>query len=283
MATYAIGDVQGCDAELRLLLKKIRFRPGRDRLWFVGDVVNRGPASLAALRRVHALDAHSVTVLGNHDLHLMAAAAGYRPLKPGKDTVLDVLSAADRVPLLNWLRRRPLLHYDEGLGYVMTHAGVPPMWDLPQARALAAEVEDLLRGPRYKNLLKNMYGDTPAEWSPGLRGWNRVRFILNAFTRMRYCTPEGHLDFRDNGPPGTQSAGLLPWFELPGRRCRSIPVVFGHWSTLTLRATDYSIYGVTPLDEGCVWGGKLTALRLNDGCYFRVPASARSRTVNIKS
>ena len=284
MATYAIGDIQGCFTELELLLEKISFQPGRDRLWFVGDLVNRGPDSLACLRRIHELDEHSVVVLGNHDLHLMAAAVDHHELIPGKDTMQDILAAPDQSRLLEWLRHRPLLHYDEDLGYVMTHAGIPAAWDLPLARSLAAEVEDILRSPRYKRLLKEMYGDTPAQWSPKLRGWERARFILNALTRMRYCTPEGHLDFRDNGPPSTEHEGLLPWYQLQGLRSQSMPVIFGHWSTLMLEKDSFSAhrfsdYKVIPLDTGCVWGGYLTAMRLEDRRYFSVP-STRSSTVN---
>ena len=275
MATYAIGDVQGCADALFSLLERIAFKRGRDRLWFVGDLVNRGPHSLAVLRFVRGLGEHAVTVLGNHDLHLLATAAGARSLK-GKDTFGDVLGAPDRDGLLGWLGKRPLLHHDDASGYTMVHAGLPPLWTLGEAGALAREVEVQLRGAEAGELLRNMYGDEGTGWSPALCGFARSRFIINALTRTRYVTPEGGLDLREAGPPGTQRRGLVPWFEAPGRRSRGARIVFGHWATLQLRAPVDPVHRVHHIDTGCVWGGPLSALRLEDRRVFSVPGRRTS-------
>ena len=270
MATYAIGDVQGCAEALFSLLEHMGFHPERDRLWFAGDLVNRGPRSLAVLRFVRGLGERAVTVLGNHDLHLLAAAAGARTPK-ARDTFGDVLDAPDRIALLGWLAGRPLLHHDEASGYAMVHAGLPPQWTLAEAGALAREVEEVLRGTEARALLHDMYGDEPRRWSPALRGFARRRFIINALTRIRYVAPDGGLDLRDAGPPGTQARGLVPWFEAPGRRSRGARIVFGHWATLALHAPVDPVHRVHHLDTGCVWGGALSALRLEDGRRFSVP------------
>lgn len=270
MATYAIGDVQGCADSLFALLREVGFSRERDRLWFAGDLVNRGPRSLAVLRFVRGLDDRAVTVLGNHDLHLLATATGVRTPKT-KDTFGDVLGAPDRSALLEWLARRPLLHHDEAAGYTMVHAGLPPPWTLPDAMALAREVEQSLRGKGARSLLAGMYGDEPRCWRPALRGGARRRFVVNALTRIRYVAPDGGLDFEESGPPGSQARGLVPWFEAPGRRSRQARIVFGHWATLALRESVDPVHRVHHIDTGCVWGGRLTALRLEDGHRFSVP------------
>ncbi len=258
MAVYAIGDVQGCYDELRRLLDRLGFEPGRDRLWFAGDLVNRGPQSLAVLRFVIGLGEAAVTVLGNHDLHLVAAAHDRRRLHR-KDTLAEILDAPDSAALIDWLRRRPLLHHDPALGYTLIHAGLPPQWDLATARACAAEVEAVLSGDDWGSFMAVMYGDRPDRWDEVLQGVDRLRFITNCFTRLRYCTPDGRLGLKYKGPPGSQPAPYRPWFEIPDRRSADLRILFGHWSTLG--ETDAP--NVFPLDTGCLWGGRLTALRLD--------------------
>lgn len=259
MALYAIGDVQGCDAELGALLGKLRFSPDRDRLWFVGDLVNRGPASLEVLRRVRSLDAAATVTLGNHDLHLLAVAHGHGRLRRD-DTLAEVLAAADRGRLLDWLTHRPLLAEDRDLNLCLLHAGLPPQWNLPVARRSAREFEAALRGDPAA-LFRQMYGDKPALWDDDLEGAERLRYIVNCFTRLRYVDAEGRLDLHFKGPPDKgRRAGLIPWFAAPDARWRGTRVVFGHWSTLGFfRNAD-----VIGLDSGCVWGGTLTALRLDE-------------------
>ena len=258
MAIYAIGDVQGCYRPLPELLKKIHFDPALDRLWFTGDLVNRGPQSLEVLRFVKGLGDRAVCVLGNHDLHLLAVAAG--TAKPKKrDTLGAVLGAPDRDELLNWLRSRPLLHHDARLGWTLIHAGLLPPWTLEDAQRLAQEVEIVLRGEDTSILYRHMYGDLPDHWTDKLRGVDRLRVIINAFTRLRYCDLDGNLDLRPKGPPGTQPPDLLPWFQVPSRRSRDRRIIFGHWSTLGLWNAD----GVIGLDSGCLWGGALTAAQLD--------------------
>jgi bis(5'-nucleosyl)-tetraphosphatase (symmetrical) len=258
MALYAIGDIQGCGAAFDALLKKISFRPSRDRLWLVGDLVNRGQESLRVVRRVMALGRSVTCVLGNHDLHLLATVAGKRELGPA-DTFGEVLGAPDAEDIIDWLRRRPLMHYDSAMRRVLVHAGIPPTWTVSQARALARDVEGLLRGRRWRASLRTMYGNEPTGWSRKLDPTDRRRFTINALTRMRYCDRRGRLDFSESGPPGSQPKGLVPWFDVPDRRSSNTHIVFGHWSSLGLmRRRD-----VTALDSGCVWGGSLTALRLD--------------------
>ncbi|MGE0484725.1 MAG: symmetrical bis(5'-nucleosyl)-tetraphosphatase [Gammaproteobacteria bacterium] len=274
MATYAIGDIQGCAREFDALLRAIRFAPGRDRLWLTGDLVNRGPASLDVLRRVRALGDAAITVLGNHDLHLLAIARvrGHKPRR--RDTLDEVLAAADRDELLNWLRCRPLLHHDAALGCAMVHAGLPPQWSLAESLACAAEVEAALQDDAgLVDFLEHMYGDTPARWEPTLGGRRRLRFITNCLTRMRYCHADGTLDLAAKGAPGSQAADLLPWYALPQRRTRDTTIVFGHWSTLRLDGATCRAWNVHPLDTGAVWGDRLTALRLEDGVLFSVGSS----------
>jgi len=268
MAVYAIGDVQGCYDNLRALLEKIGYDRARDRLWFVGDLVNRGPQSAAVLRFVMGLE-QAVCVLGNHDLHLLAVAAGRARARP-EDRLEDVLTAPDRDALLHWLRSRPLLHHDAALGYTLVHAGLLPAWDLTVAQALAREAEAVLRGPDASELYTQMYGDEPGAWDASLGGWARLRVIINAFTRLRYCWPDGRMDLRPKGPPGSQPRGLLPWFQVPGRVSQTLRIVFGHWSTLGLWNRD----GVIGLDSGCLWGGSLSAVRLAETPeFFSVPCT----------
>ena len=257
MATYAIGDIQGCYASLRRLLDQLDLDPAKDRLWFVGDLVNRGPDSLAVLRFVKGLGNQAVVVLGNHDLHLLARAEGYQR-NAKKDNLDDILNAPDRDELLHWLRHRPLAHYDARKGFLMVHAGVPPQWDLAQTLACARELETALREPGYQRLLTAMYGDQPSLWSDSLVGMDRLRFITNCLTRMRYCNADGRLNLTAKGSPGSQPPGYLPWFQAPNRATQAVRIVFGHWSALGWFAAD----NVWCLDTGCLWGGQMTALRL---------------------
>ena len=258
MAVYAIGDIQGCDTELGSLLKTLEFSADRDQVWFVGDLVNRGPESLATLRRIRALGDAATVTLGNHDLHLLAVAFARAKVR-SDDTLNDVLAAPDRDGLLEWLVTRPLLHEDRSLNLCLLHAGLAPQWDVPTARACAREFEQALqRDPRH--VLEQLYGDEPARWEDSLTGGDRLRFIANCFTRLRYVDAEGRLALRAKGSPGkAQKKSLTPWFEAENARWHGPRVVFGHWSTLGyFRNAD-----VTSLDTGCVWGGSLTALRLD--------------------
>lgn len=267
MACYAIGDLQGCYRELKALLLELDYQPSRDLLWFTGDLVNRGPESLETLRFVAGLGDRAITVLGNHDLHLLAAAHDPRNIRR-KDTLHAILDAPDRDELLDWLRHRPLLHHDSDYGYTMVHAGLAPQWDLATATECAREVETVLSGPDTGTYFDHMYGDQPDVWHADLTGWDRLRFITNCFTRLRYCDANGRLALQYKGSPGSQPEGFYPWFEVDGRRSRDDNIVFGHWSTLGERTGR----GIFPLDTGCLWGGKLTALRL-DGTprWYRLP------------
>jgi bis(5'-nucleosyl)-tetraphosphatase (symmetrical) len=275
VATYAIGDVQGCFDELQRLLTALQFDPGVDSLWFTGDLVNRGPESLAVLRFVHSLRDGAITVLGNHDLHLLACAWGDR--KPHRhDTFAEVLSAPDREPLLQWLRRCPLLHYDPSRDCLLVHAGLPPQWGIEEARARASEVEHTLRGKHCYAFLRSMYGNEPDRWSEDLQGEERQRFITNCLTRMRFCARSGRVDLKSKGAPGTQPEKLLPWYAVPGRASRDTRVLFGHWATLHLGPAQTEDHNVVGLDTGCVWGGELTAMRLEDGRLFSVASHTRA-------
>ncbi len=258
MALYAIGDVQGCDTELGALLKAIKFSADRDRLWFVGDLVNRGPESLRTLRRICALGAAATVTLGNHDLHLLAVAFGTARLR-SDDTLDDILAAPDRDALLEWLIHRPLLHEDHGLNLCLLHAGLAPQWDIATARSCAREYENALRRDPQR-VFEQLYGDEPDRWDKGLAGAERLRFIVNCFTRLRYVDAEGRLALRAKGAPKkTQTKSLIPWFEAPEAHWHGPRIVFGHWSTLGY----FSNAEVVGLDTGCVWGGSLTALRLD--------------------
>ena len=257
MAWYAIGDVQGCFDALRALLDKLCYDPTVDRLWFTGDLVNRGPQSLQVLRLVSSLP-KAQTVLGNHDLHLLAAASGHATRKKN-DTFGDILAAQDRDSLLAWLRSCPLLLHDEQHDYTMVHAGLLPAWDLPTAQRLASEAEQAIAHSDRNELFTHMYGDTPNHWQEDLESWARLRVIINACTRLRYCDHQGHMDLRQKGRPGQQPPHLLPWFQIAERKTRTTRIVFGHWSTLGIWNAD----GVLGIDSGCLWGGKLTAVRLD--------------------
>ena len=272
MTTWAIGDIQGCFDEFQALLRAIEFRPDRDRLWLVGDLVNRGPRSLDTLRYVHALGDGAVTVLGNHDLHLLAVAAGHGRLKRG-DTLDAVLTAPDRDVLLDWLRSRPLFHFDPALDVAMVHAALAPGWDIAVAAALAGEIQAALASDA-DGYFEHMYGDSAHRWSDGLRGWQRLRVITDYLTRVRFCRPDGTYDMRSKGPPGTQPEGYLPWYALPSRASAGTPIVFGHWSSLGIMDTD----NVYALDTGCVWGRQLSALCLEDRRWVSVDCSAHGPT-----
>ena len=255
MAIYLIGDVQGCDEPLGRLLDLVDFSPSRDRLVVLGDLINRGPASLAALRRLVALGASGQCLLGNQDLHLLAVSQGVR--RPHRvDTIGDILAAPEREALLDWLRQRPLALMERG--WLLVHAGVLPQWDAAEALQLAHEVETVLQSPDWGGFLHQMYGNQPARWHEALQGSDRLRVIVNAFTRLRFCTPEGEMEFETKDGAGAAPEGHLPWFEVPGRRTVDTPVAFGHWSTL--RGVHRP--RLLALDTGCVWGGCLTAARL---------------------
>jgi len=270
MSVYAIGDVQGCYQELQELLYKINFDDKNDQLWFTGDLVNRGPDSLSVLRLVKGLGA--ITVLGNHDLHLLALAAGASRQKQG-DTLNDVLNADDRDELFEWLRHMPLLHSDDRSGFTLIHAGLPPQWDLQQATELAREAEAALQADTANDLFTRMYGNQPDTWDEKLKGWDRLRFIVNACTRTRFCTSDGQMDFKTKGPPGTEPESMQPWFSVPLRKTRRDRIIFGHWASLhSGNIRDFELYNIYPLDTGCVWGGRLTAMRLDDKDYFTVPS-----------
>lgn len=273
MATYVIGDVQGCFGPLQALLGAIRFNTGEDRLWFAGDLVNRGPESLAVLRFVRGLGDAAVSVLGNHDLHLLAVAAGAARLKP-RDTLTEILAASDRETLLTWLRGRPLFHDDDTLGWACVHAGLLPAWDLAQARALAREARAALQGADHAGVLARMYGNEPAAWDDALTGEARLRVIINALTRLRFCTPAGAMRLNEKGAPGSQPPEAVPWFAIKGRKTAGARVVFGHWSALGAGRHVGAGAGVAiSLDSGCVWRRALTAFRLDDQRFFSVPCS----------
>ncbi len=255
---YLVGDVQGCDDALHRLLQAVGFSPSRDHLTLLGDLVNRGPSSLAVLRRVVALGSAAQCILGNHDLHLLAVSQGARALHRG-DTFSDVLSDVQAPSWIDWLRRQPLACLSSG--WLCVHAGVPPQWSAQQTLELAGEVQALLHGPDLAQFLLQMYGNEPDHWQDSLQGANRARFVVNALTRMRFCTAEGRLDFKTKEGAGGAPAGFMPWFEVPGRATADHPVAFGHWSTLgAINRPD-----LLATDTGCVWGGCLTAVRVDSG------------------
>lgn len=264
--TYAIGDLQGCHSKLTELLDRIHSESTSAKFIFVGDLVNRGPQSLATLRQIHALGDTANVVLGNHDLHLLAAAHGIRK-SHASDTLDDILNAPDRDELLDWLRRQPLAHFENG--HLLVHAGVLPQWTAAQTIALAWEVETVLRGPGWIDFLREMYGNTPARWDPALEGIDRLRCVVNALTRIRFCSADGVMDFSKADDIAAAKPGYIPWFDVPGRKTEDVTVVFGHWSTLGLIMRPNLI----GLDTGCVWGGKLTAVRLEDRALFQVDCS----------
>ncbi|ODP98349.1 bis(5'-nucleosyl)-tetraphosphatase (symmetrical) [Salinivibrio kushneri] len=270
MATYLVGDIHGCERTLRALLTQVDFSPDKDILYSVGDLVARGPDSLNVLRFFYQLGDAARVVLGNHDLHLLAVAHGIKPIK-GKDNTQSILDAPDREQLLGWLSQQPLLMdvaAPDG-GFLLAHAGISPQWDKKTAVTCANEVEAILRSNEQRWLLENMYADSPDQWDPSLSGLDRYRYIINSFTRMRFCFPDGRLDMQCKLPPSQAAdSGLLPWFEVPARQPLDQSVVFGHWAALN-GTIQPKLYG---LDTGCVWGGKLTLLRWEDKACFTLAA-----------
>lgn len=262
MAVYAVGDLQGCLDPLKCLLQRVAFDPARDRLWLVGDLVNRGPSSLQTLRYLYAMRDSLVCVLGNHDLHLLAVANDTERLKRG-DTLREILEAPDGPELLDWLRRQKLLHYDEQRNTVLVHAGIPPQWSLRKALRYAAEVEAALRDDNlFQPYLDGMYGNEPTKWDKELQGAARLRVITNYFTRMRFCTAEGKLDLKGKEGAETALPGYAPWFAHKERKTRDLKIIFGHWAALEGRCDEP---GVFALDTGCVWGGAMTLLNVDSG------------------
>jgi bis(5'-nucleosyl)-tetraphosphatase (symmetrical) len=260
MSVWAIGDIQGCHDELTRLIDKLRFDPAQDKLWFCGDLVNRGGQSLAVLRLIKSLAPNVVVALGNHDLSLLAIAERKREDQARVNPELrEILFAPDRDELLGWLRKQSLLHVDRALNFAIVHAGLFPRWTIEQAIEVASEIEDKLRSDGYRRLMKQLFGNKPDLWTPKLRGIDRWRAGINVFTRMRYCDVRGRIGFNDKGAPGTQRPGLYPWYEVPGQVKRDIRIVCGHWSTLGR----FTGLGVNAIDTGCVWGGALTALRID--------------------
>ena len=264
MSTYAIGDLQGCYFSFLNLLAACRFDPARDRLWLVGDLINRGPHSLAILRWMRKHEGCVRVVLGNHDLHALAVHEGFVETHRN-DTLVELFSADDRDALFDWLRLQPLTHAENG--YLMVHAGLLPQWDAAKAGQLAGEVESVLKGPDYRHFLAAMYGNEPDHWQDRLNGMSRLRVITNAMTRLRVCTPEGRMEFRFKGEPQNIPEGYLPWFEVKRRKNRKDTLIFGHWSALGLKVRKRLI----ALDSGCLWGGKLSAVKLEDRKVFQVP------------
>jgi bis(5'-nucleosyl)-tetraphosphatase (symmetrical) len=270
MATYAVGDIQGCYHELEQMLELVEFDNHTDKLWLVGDLVNRGADSLSVLRLVKSMGNAAITVLGNHDLHLLAVAAGVAELNQS-DTLDEILDAPDRDELLTWLRQQRMLHVQDN--FVLLHAGLLPGWDVEQAQQLAHEVEQALRGDSYVPFLEKMYGNKPNHWDESLTGYNRLRVITNSLTRMRICTVKGEMQFKFKGEPGdVPEEGYLPWFDVPQRASADATVVFGHWSALGLIIKS----NVIALDTGCLWGGALTAIRLEDRKVFQVKCTKQT-------
>ncbi len=271
MSTYAIGDIQGCYSSFMALLKKIEFNPDKDTLWVAGDMINRGPDSLATLRFLYEHRASVIAVLGNHDLHFLAIAYGYK--KPGKyDTLSKLLNAEDRPTLINWLRQCRLIHHDAKLDYTMVHAGIPPIWSISEALRYSQEVETLLQSNDIDIFLQHMYGNEPRQWSDALEGAERHRVITNYLTRMRYCRADGTLDFDNKSTPSGDYhdyniCDYIPWYKHKTHKSLNKKIIFGHWAALK---GETGVGNTIALDTGCVWGGKLTAFRLEDGTYFNV-------------
>ncbi|HXX83815.1 MAG TPA: symmetrical bis(5'-nucleosyl)-tetraphosphatase [Casimicrobiaceae bacterium] len=267
MSHYVVGDIQGCHAEFRQLLDLIAFDPVTDRLWLVGDLVNRGPESLAVLRTVKALGNAAVTVLGNHDLHLLTVAAGHRR-QHRHDTLAPILDAPDRDELLAWLRTRPLVVCEGDL--LMVHAGLLPSWTPSRAVALSREVESVLASDERDDFLRHLYGDEPSRWTESLAGYDRLRVIVNVCTRLRFCGADDALELAEKRGPGHAPPGYAPWFAHPHRKSAGVTVFCGHWSTLDLMLAPR----VVMLDSGCLWGGTLTGIRLDDDRVFQIPSRA---------
>ncbi len=275
-STYAIGDVQGCFDDLLRLLEKLDFDPDVDRLWFTGDLVNKGPNSLELLRFVRGLGNAAISVLGNHDLHLLAVAAGAVKIRK-KDTIAEILDAPDCEEFLFWLRHQPVLHHSETLGFTMIHAGLPPQWDLDKARQCACELETVLQNSGYEDLFLHLPGDGPLRWREDLDGWGRLRFITNCFTQLRWCDPGGRIDL--SGKRRTASAKKKrsrPWFEIPHRASKPLRILFGHWARLVVSTPAKKAAVVVPLNTGCANGGRFTAFRLEDRRHFRLKCKNRA-------
>lgn len=273
MSDYAIGDIQGCYNQLMALLDHIQFNEKEDRLWFVGDLVNRGPQSLDVLRFIKELPIPAKITLGNHDLHLLALIFEVNVWKNKDDTLKPILDADDRDELGHWLRMQPFLHYDESLKVVMTHAGMPPIWSLTEAALKAAELHLALSTDSYRFYLESMYGNQPHYWSDELAEMDKLRLITNYFTRMRFCKPDGALILDYKAGIEDKPVDFIPWFDLKGRKPIEVDIVFGHWAALRGQRPSDSIY---PIDTGCLWGGQLTALKLQDRGYYQVPGYQRT-------
>jgi bis(5'-nucleosyl)-tetraphosphatase (symmetrical) len=274
MTTYVIGDVQGCYHSLMHLLEAVKFNSSKDKLWFVGDVINRGAGSLEVLRWLYAHQGQVQMVLGNHDLHTLVVAEGF--VKAHRSDTLDALiNAPDAKLLINWLRAQPLAHMEHG--FLMVHAGLLPQWTAQHAMRLAQEVETALQAKNYRDFLANMYGNTPDSWHDDLQGWDRLRVITNAMTRLRICSEQGVMEFKFKGTLKQLPNDLMPWFKIPQRASRDTPIVFGHWSALGLMQ-DANVFS---LDTGCLWNGNLTALRLEDRSIFQVPCSQQDQPIAL--
>lgn len=276
MSTYAIGDVQGCFHSLEQLLTKLNFNPNQDKLWFCGDIVNRGPQSLETLRFIKNLNAGAILVLGNHDLTLLALSVGAIKAREA-DTFESILTAPDKIELLEWLQHQPLLHHDPSLKYVLVHAGIYPYWSLEKAKQLAKEVEIYLQSQNATQFLFNMYGNEPDLWNDSLDGFERVRFITNAFTRMRFCTKDGRLNLSANGPVSNSPADCVPWFAFQDRVTLPDPIIFGHWAAL---GGITEVPDVIALDTGCAWGNCLTAICLETKILTQV-SCPKNRSLSV--
>ncbi|MEM7026625.1 MAG: symmetrical bis(5'-nucleosyl)-tetraphosphatase [Pseudomonadota bacterium] len=277
MSTYAIGDLQGCYIELLELLNEINFDENKDQLWFVGDLINRGPMSLDCIEFVMSLGNNAKTVLGNHDLHLLAIAKGIRKLHK-KDTLDEILESEHAEHIYLWIRQQPLFYYEKELNFAMLHAGLPSMWSITQANEMADNTGSMIRGDKFFDFLPHMYGNEPKQWSNDLSEIEQHRYVINCFTRTRYLHPTGEMDFEEKGMPDEQDE-LVAWYAHPERRSNDTRIVFGHWSTVTLgQSQNFKQYNVYPIDTGCIWGGTLTALRLEDEQLFSVPS--RQKPIN---
>lgn len=270
MSTYAIGDIQGCFEPFMRLLKNIQFDPKKDTLWLTGDLINRGPQSLETLRFVKNLGKQAITVLGNHDLTLLAVAYKAFQYDPKRHTFNDILEAKDKDELIHWLIHQPLIHHDASLGYTMVHAGLHPHWDLRLAQSLAKEVETTLQQNPLP-FFENMFGNMPNHWDPTLTGFDRLRFIVNCFTRIRFCNLEGHLDLQTTESAENAPSGYLPWYAIPHRKSKGLRILFGHWASLQGKCREPNVFA---LDTGCVWGNCLTAMCLEDGKRFTEPCQS---------
>ncbi|KAF0867203.1 symmetrical bis(5'-nucleosyl)-tetraphosphatase [Pseudomonas sp. LD120] len=278
MATYAVGDLQGCLEPLQCLLEQVAFDPAKDRLWLVGDLVNRGPQSLETLRYLYSIRDSLVCVLGNHDLHLLAAWRNIERLKKS-DTLKEILSAADCEELLQWLRQQKLMHYDETRNIALVHAGIAPQWSLKKALKCAAEVETALQDDSlFEPFLDGMYGNDPAKWDSELKGVTRLRVITNYFTRMRFCTSDGKLDLKSKEGLDTAPPGYAPWFNHKERKTRELKIIFGHWAALEGHCNEPGIFA---LDSGCVWGGAMTLLNVDTGVRLTCNCNAQGHTAPL--